>query len=634
MDLTKNSLPIYDSFKIISKIYILGGSVTNRIKLGLFFLFFIHISVNLLAYSRKEIESFRNNSNWLVGVGKSSSETKSDQLAIKDLLSQITVQVEASFKDILTEEDGDVSEYCSSAIGTYSSTRLDGAERNIFEEDGKYIVYRFIRKDDRNKIFNKREKLIKDYARRGYVAEKELRIGDALMNYYWSLVLLRTHPDWDRIIESFNSREESLITFLPDRIRRIYSLLDFDIADKRYDKDDDLSLITLSATYQNKPIRNLDLKYYLGTDWSNPIEASQGKVLCEFNCSLDDVPKVLKINVLFNDSYKASHNPDLSKVLDDMLCPSFRESRFEISLKNLALKPKINQSIKIEALDKNLSVEKFKPLSKKIIDAIESKCVQSITSESTEEGKQSFKDIIVYGNAKILDENPTLYADKLNGKTYLRGFQVQFDFPNNGREFNEELVFILNKQNKIEKINFALSPEAKKDILGKVVATDTEKFLIANFIEEYKTAYCTKNIAFIEKVFDNNALIIVGQILKKDKKNIDGMYKKIGRNWQPVKYSKQQYIRNLKSVFAENEYINLHFEDSKVTRVNSDSTKIFGIQIHQYYYSQRYSDEGYLFLMFDLTKPKEPKIYVRTWQPEKNPDGSIYGLNDFYIPSN
>jgi len=588
---------------------------------------------SLFAYNQRELEDLKNNPDWIIGIGKATTETKADKQAINDLLSQITVQVETSFSGILTEDNGSVSEYCSSAIDTYSSARLDAAERNIFEADGKYIVYRFMKKEDKNKVFHKRERLIKDYARRGDEAEKELRIGDALMNYYWSLVLLRTHPDWDKITETFNFQEESLITFLPDRIRRIYSLLDLKVKNKRYDAEDDLTLVNIIATYQNKPVRNLDLKYYLGADWSDPVGVSQGKALLEFMCNLEEVPDVVKINVMYNDPYKASHNADLRKVLENMSCPAFRESRFELTLSELAIKYSPQNKVILETIYKGLPTEQFTSLTESIIECISSKDINSMTNKLTENGKKSFEDIIIYGKAKVFEGKQKLYADKVNGKTYLRGLPVQFDFPNSGRKFNEELVFVINDNDKIEKVNFGLSKNAKKDILGKVCATETERFLIANFIEEYKTAYCTENIDFIEKIFDDNALIIVGQMLKEDNENIEGMYKKLGRNWRPIRYSKQQYIRNLKSVFADNDYVNLHFENNKVTRVNSDSTKVFGIQIHQYYYSQSYSDEGYLFLMFDLTNQAEPKIYVRTWQPEKNADGSVYGLEDFYLPN-
>jgi hypothetical protein len=76
--------------------------------------------------------------------------------------------------------------------------------------------------------------------------------------------------------------------------------------------------------------------------------------------------------------------------------------------------------------------------------------------------------------------------------------------------------------------------------------------------------------------------------------------------------------------------VNINFEENIVKKVNGDE-KIYGIQIKQDYYSATYADKGYLFLMIDLNDSINPKIYVRTWQPEKNPDGSVYGLNDFEI---
>ena len=112
---------------------------------------------------------------------------------------------------------------------------------------------------------------------------------------------------------------------------------------------------------------------------------------------------------------------------------------------------------------------------------------------------------------------------------------------------------------------------------------------------------------------------------------IDGMYSKAGA--EKVKYielSKEEYIERLRKVFGSNEFVNIHFEENIVKKVNGDD-KIYGIQIKQDYYSTNYADKGYLFLMIDLNDSINPKIYVRTWQPEKNADGSIFGLNDFEI---
>ena len=586
----------------------------------------------LMGYTQPEIEQLKNDSEWIVGKGENASENAADREAIKDLLSQISMQVSGSFSNIITEENGNIEEYCSMAMQSYSSARLDAAERSIFEEGGQYIVYRYIKKADRERIFEDREQLIKDYARRGDAAEAELRIGDALMNYYWSLVLLRTHPDCDRIAEIFSEHSETLITYLPDRIRRIFSLLDLKISNKRYDERDDVTLINLEASFQQKPVRNLDIKYYLGSDWSMPVGISQGKALLEFMTKSENVMQPVKINVMYNDYYKASHNNDLRKILEDVPCPVFSECRFELYEDDTATAVSHKPEIKLQAVNETLDIITYEDKMNRICEGINSGDANQATDLLTDKGLECYNEIINYGNARLVEIQSLLSANKIDGKVYLRGLPVQFEFPESKRKFSEELVFVFNEDDKIERINFALSEDAIEDILGKVQATETEKYQIVNFIEEYKTAYCTENIDFIEKIFDNNALIIRGQMLKDDTTDIEGMYNKLGKSWKAVKQSKTDYIRNLKTIFDRNEYVNLHFEDNQVTRMNSKDSKIFGLQIHQYYYSQNYSDEGYLFLMFDLTKPDSTRIYVRTWQPEKNPDGSIYGLDDFYLP--
>ncbi|HNS30407.1 MAG TPA: hypothetical protein PKL52_07735, partial [Tenuifilaceae bacterium] len=94
------------------------------------------------------------------------------------------------------------------------------------------------------------------------------------------------------------------------------------------------------------------------------------------------------------------------------------------------------------------------------------------------------------------------------------------------------------------------------------------------------------------------------------------------------RYTKEQYIQNLRHSFASKEYINIRFEDN-IIRKSGRGDEVYGIQIKQDYFSPNYGDTGYLFLMVDLNDADQPVIHVRTWQPEKNEDGSIYGLGDF-----
>ena len=99
------------------------------------------------------------------------------------------------------------------------------------------------------------------------------------------------------------------------------------------------------------------------------------------------------------------------------------------------------------------------------------------------------------------------------------------------------------------------------------------------------------------------------------------------------KYTKNQYLDNLKRCFnnPRNKYINVKFANNDVQTLKSfDDHKVFGIQIKQLYNSATYADEGYLFLMVDMTDPDKPQIKVRTWQPTQTPMEESYHAGVFY----
>jgi hypothetical protein len=148
---------------------------------------------------------------------------------------------------------------------------------------------------------------------------------------------------------------------------------------------------------------------------------------------------------------------------------------------------------------------------------------------------------------------------------------------------------------------------------------------IINFIENYKTAYALKRLDYIESIFSDNALIIVGKIVKKH----TGPENRLPINTTKLtQYSKGQYLKQLSSVFKSNEYVNLKFTDITVKKAGAGG-EIYGIQLQQDYFSTSYGDTGYLFLMADLNKPEEPVIHIRTWQPEKDPNFGLYDISSF-----
>ena len=57
---------------------------------------------------------------------------------------------------------------------------------------------------------------------------------------------------------------------------------------------------------------------------------------------------------------------------------------------------------------------------------------------------------------------------------------------------------------------------------------------------------------------------------------------------------------------------------------------MFAIQIGQEYTSSTYADQGFLFLLVDMTDKSAPLIKIRTWQPKPDPEFGLYGPGHFF----
>lgn len=269
--------------------------------------------------------------------------------------------------------------------------------------------------------------------------------------------------------------------------------------------------------------------------------------------------------------------------------------------------------------------EPFETKVKLVMASLASKNYQPVKDFFTAEGWDVFNQLLAYGNARLLAD--TAIKTIQFGKTVIcRGPKMSFSFASNNRKFVEDVVFYFDENEKIASIVFGLDERALNSVLEKSVWNQAERLTIIMFLESYKTAYALKRLDYIRSIFADDALIIVGNKIK-----VKPMADNPFQNNQIIKYNrytKEQYIKNLQHCFAGNEFINIRFEDSEIRKAGQSGGR-YGIQIKQNYFSSSYGDAGYLFLLIDLDNPDEPLIHVRTWQPEKNPDGSIYGLEDF-----
>ncbi len=173
--------------------------------------------------------------------------------------------------------------------------------------------------------------------------------------------------------------------------------------------------------------------------------------------------------------------------------------------------------------------------------------------------------------------------------------------------------------------------EASKILQGKVSETDAKRrHQILNYCEHFRTAYTTKDIDFLRQVFSDQALIIVGNVVKG--KAGDNQVEATGPRVTYAVHSKRNYISRLSKVFAANQKIEVSFSGFRILR-HPTMDGIYGVTLRQQYKSDRYSDDGYLFLLWDFRNPSMPLIHVRTWQPAKSitESNEVIGIQDFNL---
>ena len=172
--------------------------------------------------------------------------------------------------------------------------------------------------------------------------------------------------------------------------------------------------------------------------------------------------------------------------------------------------------------------------------------------------------------------------------------------------------------------------EASKIMQGKLSETDAKRrHMILNYCEHFRTAYTSKDIDFLRQVFSDKALIIVGNVVKPIAK--DDKFQTEPKVTYAI-HSKRDYIARLSKVFAANKKIDVKFSGFRILR-HPTMDGIYGVTLRQQYKSDRYSDDGYLFLLWDFRDKSMPLIHVRTWQPAKGISDSndIISMQDFNL---
>lgn len=609
-----------------------------------------------LCVHAQEIDDIKRDAEYYWAEGSGLSIDEADNNALAQISRQIAVSISTTSQETDREESGSDGSTSSRFIQegfvkSFSFASLQNVKMRVLEDEPNAKVFRWVAKIEVEKMFEERKKKILDFVNTGKVAERHLQIDDALRNYYWALMLAKVNSD--AVYVDFNGNQVNCLTFLPLKIKSIFTKIKVSLVDCT--GDGFRYLAKMRFTYDDKNVSSLQLHYFDGQSFVGPLAVKDG----EGELDLVSLPLDGKLNVRYEYRFRKMAedlDADLRTLFNKTTVPPIENALVgvpvKVNMKQMSMKPdkKFQEGVSATSTSEtaNIAPEKVEIKKRMQLDVVQDESVylgvlreienaikqnkpQDVYSHFSLGGYKMFETLInKTGKVSLVGKQDYEFIEA-NDQILARFCKVKVRF-GNGQAFMENLVFRFNKDGKkIQSIAFGLTQKAEDDIFNAASSwTEISRYTILQFMEDYQTAYALKRLDYIEKIFSDDALIITGTVLSAiSRPDAEGVAVNLKNdNIRYTKLSKQQYLTKLRRHFHDREYIHLTFEENITQMINAPRLPVgtvFAIQIKQIYSSPVYSDKGYLILVLDASK-KLPLIHVRLWQPEKS---EMLTLNEF-----
>ena len=573
------------------------------------------------------VDGIKRNGSYLYGEGGGVTLQAAKEAALADLIQKISVTVHSDFtsKERELNQDGNVTsdaEY-QSIIRSYSTATLTNVKTIVLKPEPDASVFLYIAKSEIDRIFESRVAKAKEFVGNADEALKNGQIDDALRYYYWSYCLVKSlrYPNEAKIF--VDGQERSLLAWLPTRIDDVMGKVKVQsrrTADNTYE---------ITATYDGRPVRSMDYTYFDGVDNSPVYSILDGKGLVELRPGMAMDAVQLKLEYEFRGLSR--NDSEVEAVVGAMKPAVYRRAYHRVALDGAASPAESTSTDVNGSMQSPLALTDMGTLGtavmKPVMQALRSGSIEQCRKKFTAEGWEEFSMLMGYGKVTLMDDiHLDYFAD--GDCVVCRGLPVSCRF-NRGRVFNEKLSFYIDSNSKqITHVAMGLGREAMNDVvLGHLDWSEKSRTRIVGFLEDYRTAYATKNLEYLDKVFDDNAVIVLGKRLQvAPQLNKEGYMN--NHRVQFTQLTKREFLRNLRRQFQSKDYINLHFSQNRIYQLQKGVER-YGIEIKQDYYSSNYGDTGYLTLIFDLTNPDQPVIHVRTWQEQPDPNFGVVSPADF-----
>ncbi len=632
----------------------------KKLTVLLLFVFSLLLSSNAQTKS-KDIELIKDNPEYYWGMSQVvESQDEAMNASLQSLYSNIANKCNA---DAIFATNLDPMLFLENIIKTFDNKIQQKIVEQIplvedFEDD-QYSYFVYIKRSDFEAMCDERKKSIERLALRGYNCENDdnLQIEDALRNYYWGLMLCVAHPHGNSITLKIDDEEVNAYNWLIDRIGGSDGVLNsftFRLPKEAEIEDtpEGLLLCLNVRSTTGMPVMNLQFDYYNGQKYI-PAYVNDGKS----NIIIRPDRDVISIRIEYQFKTESTVDPDVYKVLhnlnhnikfDNKLIVNIEniKKEYENRIASIEEQPAIEDSVAVEEdvlLEEEVDIVKkewrkidnkfdlkdpdYMQIMKDVENAIRSKNYLSVKHHFTDEGYGMLDTLSRYGKMTIIGNQEYNFL-KFGNQVICRDINMQFDFRNTAT-FNRDVVFRFDSETKkITSLAFRLSSIAENDILSKSKWSEEARLMLINFLEDYQTAYALKRHDYLQSIYSDDALIIVGHIVKKTVIPDRAQFEFTDDDVRLMQYDKETYFNNLLKTFNTQEYINIKFEDTEFTRAKTSTDRdVYGVRLLQRYYSATYGDIGYLFLLVDLTD-ENPLIHVRAWQPNEVELDKLMGMKD------
>jgi len=563
--------------------------------------------------------------------------------ALLRLSQNISVMVSGDFESSKVEVNGKLSESVEKIMRTYSGITLKNLKPLQSWEDGGWQVLYYLHQDSLASIYNERKRTIFSMYEKAVENEEKQNLSNALQWYYYSLILMKSIP-----MERIEYQGKDLRLEAAERIEQIIENVKF-IYERDRMVQDNIRNVYLRVEYEGKPVKLLEFSYLVK---SSPVEerVRDGRVCCRLT-GASITYEELEVGIQYRYARNRRQMTEVEQLWEAIVKPDFDNKR-KISLEK---SPKTQVQLEKYAIDHQPQYEKAElklscvdedncPVSKEIassvIDLIESLQNSDFATQYANDEflQHKLTEICKHNQIEVIDNKYNYAINKTYEGWEARSIPVYCFYPSLNQRGMEYLVLDFDGQGVLQDVNFSVFSGLYDNHVGKFKDDQHDngeayrhRQVLVKFLEKYRTAYLDRDIATLNQIFAEEAIIIVGRVLKEGESEHNYEYGKT--ELQPeidyLEMTKQDFMLRQEQIFEQQQDICLGFSSCEFNQKNSEKD-VYGISMRQQYSSTGYSDEGYLFLLVDF-KGDEPMIYVRSWQPSEWNENQLIKLANFRV---